>query len=236
MRRAKIVCTLGPASSDRRTIRDLADAGMSVARVNSSHGTLESRAAIVETVRGVDEEIDVPLATMVDMQGPEVRTAPLEEPIHLDTGSDVTFVEGDTATPAVVGLSYDLTGVEPGDKVLLDDGRIETTVTGVDDDGVHARVDDGGELSGRKGVNTPGVDLDLDLVTEKDRRDLALAAEHEADFVAASFVRDAADVYEVSEVLEELDADIPVVAKIERAGAVDLRHDRDVRVQLLEDL
>ncbi|WP_227131603.1 pyruvate kinase [Halorubellus salinus] len=221
MRRAKIVCTLGPASADRRTIRDLCEAGMSVARVNSSHGTLESRADIVETVRSVDEETDVPLATMVDMQGPEVRTAPLDDPIDLDEGSDVTFVEGDTATPDVVGLSYDLDGVTVGDKVLLDDGRIETTVTSVDADGVHAHVDDGGELAGRKGVNTPGVDLDLEVVTDKDREDLRLAAEHDVDFVAASFVRDAADVLEVSQVLEEFGADIPIVAKIERAGAVD---------------
>ncbi len=194
---------------------------MSVARVNSSHGTLESRAEIVETVRAVDEETDVPLATMVDMQGPEVRTAPLDDPIHLDTDSEVTFVEGDTATPDVVGLSYDLEGVAVGDKVLLDDGRIETTVTRVDADGVHAHVDDGGELASRKGVNTPGVDLDLDVVTDKDREDLRLAAEHDVDFVAASFVRDAADVLEVSQVLEEFGADIPIVAKIERAGAVD---------------
>ncbi|WP_323674987.1 pyruvate kinase [Halorubellus sp. PRR65] len=221
MRRAKIVCTLGPASADRRTVRDLCEAGMSVARVNSSHGTLESRAEIVETVRAVDEETDVPLATMVDMQGPEVRTAPLDDPIHLDTDSEVTFVEGDTATPDVVGLSYDLEGVAVGDKVLLDDGRIETTVTRVDADGVHAHVDDGGELASRKGVNTPGVDLDLDVVTDKDREDLRLAAEHDVDFVAASFVRDAADVLEVSQVLEEFGADIPIVAKIERAGAVD---------------
>ena len=194
---------------------------MSVARVNSSHGTMESRAELVETVRSVDEEIDAPLATMVDMQGPEVRTAPLSEPIHLDAGSDVTFVAGDTATPDVVGLSYDLDGLSAGDKVLLDDGRIETTVTSVDADGVHAHVDDGGELASRKGVNTPGVDLDLDVVTDKDRQDLEMAAEHDVDFVAASFVRDAEDVLEVSQVLEEFGADVPIVAKIERAGAVD---------------
>jgi pyruvate kinase len=110
--------------------------------------------------------------------------------------------------------------VAPGDKILLDDGRIETTVTAVDDDGVHAHVDDGGDLAGRKGVNTPGVDLDLDLVTAKDRRDLELAADLGADFVAASFVRSASDVLEVSEVLESIGAEIPIVAKIERAGAV----------------
>ncbi|WP_256296825.1 pyruvate kinase [Haloarchaeobius salinus] len=221
MRNAKIVCTLGPATESVSQIRELAEAGMSVGRINSSHGTLASRAELVEHLRQVDEETADPVATMVDLQGPEVRTAPLDEPIVVETGSTVRFVEGDAATPTEIGLSYDIRAVEPGDSVLLDDGRIETTVERVEDDAVVAHVDAGGELGGRKGVNTPGVDLNLDVVTEKDRRDLELAAEHEVDFVAASFVRSAADVVEVSEVLEEFGADIPVVAKIERAGAVD---------------
>jgi pyruvate kinase len=221
MRNAKIVCTLGPASESVSAIRELAEAGMSVGRINSSHGTLESRAELVEHVQQVDGETDAPVAAMVDLQGPEVRTAPLSEPIVVETGSTVRFVEGDTATPTEIGLSYDIQAVSPGDSVLLDDGRIETTVERVEDDAVVAHVDAGGELGGRKGVNTPGVDLNLDVVTEKDQGDLKLAAEYEVDFVAASFVRSASDVVEVSEVLEGLGADIPVIAKIERAGAVD---------------
>ncbi|WP_435179964.1 pyruvate kinase [Halorussus sp. AFM4] len=226
MRNAKIVCTLGPSSDSRRTIRELADAGMSVARLNASHGTRADRAEVIDHVRDVDETTPDPLAVMVDLQGPEIRTAEVDEPVHLETGSTVRFVKGDTATPEEVGLSYSITNVEPGDTVLLDDGRIETTVEAVEDgdgegDVVVARVESGGDLSSRKGVNVPGVDLDLDVVTEKDRRDLELAAEKQADFVAASFVRSAADVLEVSEVLEDLGADIPIVAKIERRGAVD---------------
>ncbi|WP_135851905.1 pyruvate kinase [Halorussus salinus] len=225
MRNAKIVCTLGPASDSQRTIRELADAGMTVARLNASHGSREDRAELVDHVRHVDETTADPLAVMVDLQGPEIRTAETDEPVHLETDSTVRFVKGDTATPEEVGLSYSITNVEPGDKVLLDDGRIETVVEEVeDDDGegvVVARVASGGDLSSRKGVNVPGVDLDLDVVTEKDRRDLELAAEKQADFVAASFVRSAADVLAVNEVLEELGADIPIVAKIERRGAVE---------------
>jgi pyruvate kinase len=225
MRNAKIVCTLGPASDSRRAIRELADAGMTIARLNASHGTREDRAELIDHVRDVDETTESPLAVMVDLQGPEIRTAETDEPVHLETDSTVRFVAGDTATPEEVGLSYAVTNVEPGDKVLLDDGRIETTVEEVEGSGkdgvVVARVDSGGDLRSRKGVNVPGVNLDLDVVTEKDRRDLELAAEKEADFVAASFVRSAEDVLEVSEVLEELDADIPIVAKIERRGAVD---------------
>jgi pyruvate kinase len=221
MRNAKIVCTLGPASDDRATIRTLADAGMSVARLNASHGTTADRADVVERVRSVDASIDGSLAVMVDLQGPEVRTAPLDDPIRLADGATVRFVEGDTATPEEVGLSYSISAAEPGDTVLLDDGRIEATVQVVEGDAVVAHVDSGGRLGGRKGVNVPGVQLDIDLVTDADRAELDLAAEMDADFVAASFVREADDVYAIADELEERGADIPVIAKIERAGAVD---------------
>ncbi|MBB6645720.1 pyruvate kinase [Halobellus ruber] len=221
MRRAKIVCTLGPASDDESTIRSLAEAGMSVARLNASHGTPEDRRAVIDRIRAVDGAIDDPLAAMVDLQGPEVRTAPLSEPVELATDSEVRFVAGEDATPETVGLSYSIAAAEPGDRVLLDDGRIEATVRRVDGDTVVARVDSGGRLGGRKGVNLPGVDLDVDLITESDERELSLAAETEADFVAASFVRSAADVYTVSDALDDRGADIPVIAKIERAGAVE---------------
>jgi pyruvate kinase len=220
MRNAKIVCTLGPASDDRRTIRELAEAGMSVARLNASHGTVEDRAEMIDIVREVDEGSETPVAVMLDTQGPEIRTAPIEGSVDLETDSEVRFVEGEHASPEEVGLSMAIDAVEPGDRILLDDGRIETVVTGVEDV-VTVRVETGGELGARKGVNVPGVDLDLDVVTEKDRRDLELAAEKGVDLVAASFVRDANDVYEVNEVLEESGASIPIVSKIERAGAVE---------------
>ncbi|ELY60333.1 pyruvate kinase [Natronococcus amylolyticus DSM 10524] len=224
MRNAKIVCTLGPASDDRGTISALADAGMSVARLNASHGSLEDRATLIDRVRAVDEQRDEPVAVMLDMKGPEVRTAPLPEgeTVSLETDSEIEFVEGDEASPERVGLSLPIREVEAGDRILLDDGLIETTVLERSGGSVRARVDTGGELGGRKGVNVPGVDLDLDIVTDSDRKDLELGAEKEVDFVAASFVRDAEDVYEVSEVLEELGAeDIPIISKIERAGAVE---------------
>jgi pyruvate kinase len=221
MRNAKIVCTLGPASDDRGTIRALADAGMSVARLNASHGSTEDRAAVIDRLRTVDEVTEAPLAAMVDLQGPEVRTAPLSDPISLETGSTVRFVKGETATAEEVGLSYGIEAVEAGDRVLLDDGRIEATVEAVEADGVRARIDSGGSLGSRKGVNVPGVNLDIDLVTEKDRAEIALAAEKDADFVAASFVRNASDVYAISDAIEAHGGDIPVIAKIERVGAVD---------------
>ncbi|MWV65828.1 pyruvate kinase [Halorubrum sp. JWXQ-INN 858] len=222
MRNAKIVCTLGPASDDRDTIRGLAEAGMSVARLNASHGTTSHREDVIARVREVDDAIDDPLAVMVDLKGPEIRTAEIDEPIRLETGSEVTFRAGSDATPQTVGLTHSIAAAGPGDIVLLDDGRIECRVERVTDDGVVATVISGGKLSSRKGVNLPGVDVDVDLITPADEDELRLAARAGADFVAASFVRDANDVYRIADSLETYGGeDIPVIAKIERAGAVE---------------
>ncbi len=220
MRNAKIVCTLGPATEDRDVIGDLADAGMTVARINSSHGTRESRAELIEHAQQVDAGTDKPVAVMVDLQGPQIRTGETDSPLDLEEGSSVTFVESPAVSADRIGLTTDISRVSPGDRILLDDGRIETEVEGVKDGTVHATVVNGGELGSRKGVNVPGVDLDVDIVTEKDRADLELAVEAGADFIAASFVRDAEDVLEVGRAIEDLDAEIPVIAKIERADAV----------------
>ena len=222
MRNAKIVCTLGPSSDDFETIRELAEAGMSVARLNASHGSTEDRAALVETVRAVDEELVSPIAVMLDLQGPEIRTGEVDdgESVTLSAADQVRFIEGDGVTPERIGLTGAVTGVRSGDRILLDDGRIETVATDIGDEVVRARVESGGELTSRSGVNVPGVDLGLDPVTAADERELALAAEYDVDFVAASFVSDDDDVYAVKETLEANGADIPIVSKIERADAV----------------
>src|SRR6056297_991422 len=221
MRSAKIVCTLGPASESAEQIESLARAGMSVARLNASHGSPEHRRTMIDRIKEVDDKVDTPVASMLDMPGPEVRTAPIEEPIDLEKGSTVRFVVGDDATPEVVGLSQSINSATSGDRVLLDDGRIETTVESVDGDTVIAHVENGGKLGARKGVNVPGVDLGLATITENDRQEIEVAAEKEPDFVAASFVRDGDAIYEINEALEEKGVDIPIIAKIERAGAVE---------------
>jgi len=222
MRNAKIVCTLGPASSDQETIRSLAEAGMSVARLNASHGSTDHRGTVIDRVRNVDDEMIDPVAVMVDLKGPEVRTAEVDEPVMLETGSEVTFAAGDTSTSEFVGLTVSISECEPGDTILLDDGRIEAHVLGVDGEEVIAEIVSGGKLQSRKGVNIPGVDLDIELITPADKKELQLAADKNADFVAASFVRDAEDVYKIVDQLEAYGGgDIPVIAKIERAGAVE---------------
>ncbi|MFB6200988.1 MAG: pyruvate kinase [Halorhabdus sp.] len=221
MRNAKIVCTLGPASESKEQIKALAEAGMSVARLNASHGSPEHRRTMIDRIREVDEELDQSLAVMHDIPGPEVRTAAIRDPIELEAGSTVRFYQGDDATPEGVGLSVDISVVEPGDSVLLDDGRIETTVETVEDGDVYAHVENGGELGARKGVNVPGVELDLPFPTENDRTELEVAAEKEVDLVAASFVRDGEDVRKITETLEEFGTEVPVVSKVERKGAVE---------------
>jgi len=222
MRNAKIVCTLGPASSDQETIRSLADAGMSVARLNASHGSTDHRATVIDRVRNVDAELTDPVAVMVDLKGPEVRTAEVDEPVMLETGSEGAFAAGDTSTPEFVGLTVSITECEPGDIILLDDGRIEARVVRLDGPEVIAEIISGGKLQSRKGVNIPGVDLDIELITPADKKELQLAADKNADFVAASFVRDAEDVYKIVDQLEAYGGgDIPIIAKIERVGAVE---------------
>jgi pyruvate kinase len=220
-RSAKIVCTLGPASDDWGTIAALAAAGMSVVRLNASHGDTETRRRLVERVRAIDEEVDRPLAVMLDLPGPEVRTVEFENPILLEEGTSVRFAQGETASADQIGLSRPIATASEGDDIRIDDGRIEGTVTDVDGDTVTARIDSGGEIDGRSSVNLPGIDLDLPAVTDNDRVELDLAAEGGVDFVAASFVRSGADVLEVSKELEARGADIPIVAKIERAQAVE---------------
>ena len=220
-RRAKIICTLGPSSADFDTIDSLVENGMAVARFNASHGSPADRREMIDTVRAVADGKEKPVATMLDLPGPEIRTAPREEPRSLSDGEEITFVANVPTEAGTIGVSSSLAAVEPGDVILLDDGRIEATVREIDGESVRARVTSGGELGGRAGVNVPGVDLGLPAVSEKDREELVVATEKSVDFVAASFVSTAADIYEIGSEIEELGDNIPIIAKIERAEAVE---------------
>lgn len=225
MRATTLICTLGPSSDTEDDIRALAEAGMAIARINTSHGTPDEQAALIQRVRSVEETLDRPLGVLVDLQGPEIRTAPLEEPITLTEDSLVQFSAGETATPEAVGISTAVTEADPGDEIFLDDGRIEAVVEGVEDENeaqtVTARITSGGELGGRKSVVAPELRFDVDVVTETDQTAIDIAVEHDADFVAASFVRSAEDVMSVAEAIESRGADIPLIAKIERTEAVE---------------
>ncbi|NPV29556.1 MAG: pyruvate kinase [Firmicutes bacterium] len=224
MRKTKIVCTIGPASDSLEVMKELLKAGMDVARLNFSHGTHEEHERRLHNLRRAAAELGSNLAIMLDTKGPEIRIGLLKGGrVLLREGARVTLtteeIEGDENRISVTykGLPR---SVKPGDMVLLDDGMIGLKVLEAGDTEVDCEVVFGGELTNRKGVNLPGVPLDLPAVTEQDVADINFGIDHEVDFIAASFVRRAADVLAVRRLLEARDADIHIIAKIENEEGV----------------
>lgn len=223
--RTKIVGTLGPASSSAEAIRSLIEAGLDVARINFSHGTHEQHAKTIATVREVSAAIGRPVAILGDLQGPRIRIGVLPEKRQLEPGTSVVLVPEDVASGDEIPITYaDLChDVEPGNRVLINDGLFELLVTHVEKPRVTAVVVHGGLLSSNKGMNLPGIAVSAPSLTEKDRADLTFAVAHDLDAVALSFVRKAADI-------EELRALIPksmlICAKIEK----------DIALQNIEEI
>jgi|DewCreStandDraft_2_1066082.scaffolds.fasta_scaffold00229_45 pyruvate kinase len=220
IRRTKIVCTLGPAVATEERLGALLDHGMDVARINFSHGDRAFHGDLIAKARRLACERDRPLAILADLQGPRIRVGELPEPVELRPGDVVVFApEGEhragelpTTYP---GLAYDL---EVGDVVLLADGRMELIVEDVLPPRVKLRVIHGGTLTSHKGINLPGVRTSIPSLTEKDLADLAFAIEQEVDYIALSFVREPADVYDL---LRRLPPGGPlVVVKIEQGVAL----------------
>jgi pyruvate kinase len=223
-RRTKIVCTIGPASSSEAMLDALVEAGMDAARLNFSHGTHEEHAKRARLVREAQERAGRPLALIADLQGPKLRIGELPGPVDVTPGDEV-LISGEGA-----GRSGDLPVappvisemLRPGHEVLIDDGLVRLRVDDVDGGGrVRSTVLVGGTVGPNKGVNVPGVPLPVPSLTEKDRRDLAFALGLDIDYVALSFVRSANDVRHLRELLHESDSDALVIAKIEKAEAVD---------------
>ena len=220
MRRAKIVCTLGPATDSRESILELLDAGMNVARQNFSHGTHDDHRRIFAAVRAAADERGVSVAVLQDLSGPKIRCGLMKGgKVELVKGAELTITTRDVVGSAeLFCCSYEALprDVEAKDRVLLSDGRLELEVLATSGDEVRCKVVVGGELGSRKGINLPGVKLSTPALTDKDRRDLALGVELGVDYVALSFVRNPEDVKEA----KELAGDIPVIAKIEKPEAV----------------
>ncbi|MGD0152583.1 MAG: pyruvate kinase [Thermacetogeniaceae bacterium] len=224
MRKTKIVCTIGPASGSPEIIKGLLMAGMDVARLNFSHGTHEEHAARLATLRYAAAELDKTLAIMLDTKGPEIRIGMLQGgKANLRDGARVTLT-----TEEIVGnerrISVTYKGLPqaalPGSTILLADGNIGLKVLESHDPDVLCEVLFGGELTDQKGVNLPGIHLDLPAVTGKDIADINFGIENQVDFIAASFVRQAADVIAIRRLLEARDADIHIIAKIENKEGV----------------
>lgn len=220
MGKTKIVCTLGPQTLEKSIIIDLINAGMSVARINASHGSQKEWENYINLVRDAEKECEKYVSIIFDLQGPEIRISNLDGPIYLSPGDLVTFVEGLGSFPTTIGISQSLLGVSIGDRILIDDGKIETVITEVGSNEIIVKVISGGELSSRKGVNIPGVSLDLTSTTAKDRNDIEFASSHDVDFIAASFIRNSNDILSIRSILEEFNSDIPIIAKIEKAESL----------------
>lgn len=225
MRRAKIVCTLGPAVSTPRRIRELVYAGMDVARLNMSHGSHEDHAEAYRLVREASDASGHGVGIFADLQGPKIRLETFADgPVILRRGQEWTITTRDVPGDATIcGTTYKgLPGdVSVGDPLLIDDGRIRLRVTDVNGPDVRTEVLVGGKVSNHKGINLPGVAVSVPALSEKDEEDLRFALRLGVDFIALSFVRDGEDAGDVRRIMDEVGIRLPVIAKIEKPQAID---------------
>jgi pyruvate kinase len=226
MRHTKIIATIGPASESTAVIDALLAAGVDVFRLNFSHGTHESHAVSYRTIRDASRRAGRHVAVMQDLSGPKIRTGPLPggEPLHLREGEELRIVVGDSAgKPGQISTRYAelVRSAHAGDRLLLDDGKIELRVVGGSPTELTTVVVTGGPLGEHKGINAPGVRLPTSSVTEKDAADLRFGLELGVDFVALSFVQTVDDVMRAKGVMTEAGRSAPIIAKIERPAAVD---------------
>ncbi len=225
-RKAKIVCTLGPACDSSEMIDKMIQAGMDVARLNFSHGAPADHARRVNQVRKASIRHQKPIAILADLQGPKIRTGELEggKPVQLHFGQRFIITSRHIkGTAAGVSTTFQAlpAAVKKGDPILLCDGRIALRVVSTSGRDVICQVENGGELGEHKGINLPGVVLKIPSMTPKDRRDLLVAIELEVSFVAMSFVRSAADVIAGKKAIARAGGKIPIIAKLEKPQAID---------------
>ncbi|MEO8336636.1 MAG: pyruvate kinase, partial [bacterium] len=218
--RTKIVCTLGPSTNTRETLKSLMEAGLSVARLNFSHGTHEQHSKTVALVRATAEELGRPVAILGDLQGPRIRIGDLAEPRRVADGEDITLVAGEDVKGDQFPTTYEdlCNDLKVGDRILIDDGLIELVALEVGTHTVKARVLHGGLIKSHKGMNLPGVAVSAPSITDKDWADVAFAVEHGLEYLALSFVRRAQDI---AELREKIPKEMLVVAKIEKDSALE---------------
>ncbi|MFN2603395.1 MAG: pyruvate kinase [Gemmatimonadaceae bacterium] len=217
--RAKIVCTLGPASSNEETLRGMIEAGMNVARLNFSHGTHAQHEETIALLRRVADSLDSPIALLGDLQGPRIRVGDLEERRMLEQGQDVVLVHEGEESPGEIPITYDhlANDVHEGDRILIDDGLIELIAMEVRAPKVRARVLNGGLVREHKGLNLPGVQVSAPSITEKDALDIEFAVAQSLDYLALSFVRRAGDIEQLKGMIPK---DLLVISKIEKDVAL----------------
>ncbi|WP_457679509.1 pyruvate kinase [Thermovibrio sp.] len=221
-KKTKIVATLGPASSSKKVLRKMVEAGLSVVRLNMSHGSHDEHEERFSLVREVERELGVAVPILVDLCGPKIRVGALpKEPIFLHKGDKVVLTTGEGGRGKIPVNYKELhREVRKGEVILLADGTIRLKVKEVKGRDIICEVLVGGPLTSHKGVNLPHTKLSVPALTDKDKEDVKFAVKMGADFIALSFVRKASDVLELKELLKELSADVPVIAKIEKPEAV----------------
>ena len=224
-RRAKIVCTLGPATSSQEQITSLVESGMDVARLNFSHGAHADHEIAYKRVREASDHTGHAVAILADLQGPKIRLGTFADgPVVWDTGTQICItVEDVPGTATRVSTTYkDLANdVQVGDRLLVDDGKLSLTVAAVEGPDVFCLVIEGGEVSNNKGLSLPGVAVSVPALSEKDEEDLRFALHLSVDFIALSFVRSPADVDLVRDIMRQEDIEVPVIAKLEKPEAVE---------------
>ena len=225
-RRAKIVATIGPASSSAAMIRELMLAGMDVARLNFSHGTHQDHEPVIACLRRTAVELGRTICILQDLQGPKIRTGWLKDhlPVVLKQGQHLTLVGGEIeGTAERIGTTYPTIAddVKPGERILLSDGRIELKALEVRNGEVLCEVVNGGRVAEHQGINLPGTNVSIPSLTEKDEADLAFGLKHNVDAVAVSFVRKQDDVLRVREAMKTLGCEVPIVAKLEKPQAIE---------------
>ena len=225
MRRAKIVCTMGPAVDSPEKVRELIAAGMNMARLNLSHGGHPEHQGRMDRVREAAKEAGVPIAILVDLQGPKIRLARFKAGPHDLARGDIFTITTDEVegTKERVGTTYKgLPGdCKPGDRILIDDGKVTVEVVEVKGNDVVTKVIEPGAVSNNKGINLPGVAVSVPALSEKDMDDLRWGLKAGADFIALSFVRSADDIVDVHRIMDEVGIRVPVIAKIEKPQAVE---------------
>ena len=225
-RRAKIICTIGPASDSEACTRDLMQLGMDVARLNFSHGTHAEHARRIKRLRSAARGLKRTLCILQDLQGPKIRTGRLKDggPVTLDAGARLTITPRPVAGTASL-ISTDFPGlareVEPGARILLSDGRIELRVIAIHGDDVECEIVNGGLLAEQQGINLPGAALSIPALTEKDKVDLRFGLEQGVDAVALSFVRSADDIRIAQGLMRKYGKSVPIVAKLEKPQAIE---------------
>ena len=224
MRKTKIVCTLGPSTDKEGVLREMILAGMNVARFNFSHGTHAEHKARLDTLKALREELDAPVAAMLDTKGPEIRLKDFADgSVHLTAGQEFTLttteVEGDVHRCSITYADLP-NDVKAEDTILLDDGLVRLTVLETAGTEIRCRVENDGVMKNHKGVNVPGVRLSMPYMSQRDREDLLFGVEQGFDYVAASFVRSAADIRELRSLLDKAGARIRIIAKIENQEGV----------------